>query len=64
MLCPTSTQLARAKCGGSEKIHQDPLYPSRDFPFPLSRCELSLWGHFLHPTPTGPSSSMQATPFL
>ena len=63
-LCCTSTQLTGAKCGSSERIHQHPLYPLRDFPSPLSRHEHSSWGCFLHPIPTGLASSTKATPFL
>ena len=63
-LQPTSKWLTEAKCGCSEKIHQHPLYPLRDFPFLLSRHEHFFWGHFLCPIPTGPALSMQATPFL
>ena len=40
------------------------LYPPKDFPFPLSRCEHSLWGYFLHPISTALAASTQATPFL
>ena len=63
-LCHISTWLTRAKYGCSEKINQHPLYPSRDFPLPLSRHEHSLQGHFLCPIPTGLAVSTQATPFL
>ena len=56
--------LTRANHGCSAKIHQQPLYSLRDFPFPLSRSEDSLQWHFLHTIPTGPSLSTQATPFL
>ena len=59
-----SMQLARVKHGCSEKIHQHPLYPLKDFPFPLSRCEHCLWWCFCCPIPTGPSLSTQATPFF
>ena len=47
-----SMWLTGAKCGCSEKIHQHPLYPSRNFLFSLSRCEHSLCGCFLCPIPT------------
>ena len=60
-LCPTSAWLIRAKCGCSEGVYQDPLYPSRDFLFPLSRCKNSFQGYFFHPIPTGLAMSMQAT---
>ena len=56
--------LAGAKCGCNEKIHQHPIYPSRDFLFPLSRHEHSFWEHFICQIPTGLAVSMQATPFL
>ena len=61
-LCPTSMWLAGAKCGCSEKVHQHSLYPSRALPSPLSRCEHTLWEHFLCPIPTGLAMSMQIDP--
>ena len=39
-----STQLARAKCGCSEEVHQYSLYPLRVLQSPLSRHEHSHWG--------------------
>ena len=63
-LCPSSTQLTRAKCGCNEEVHQHSLYPSRVLPSPLFRCEHSLWGHILCPIPTGLAIPMQVAPLL
>ena len=63
-LQPTSMWLTGAKHCCSEKIHQHPLYPLQDFPFPLSRCDYPFQGCFHHPMPTGLALIMQATPFL
>ena len=63
-LCPTSMGLTGAKCGCSEKIHQHPMYPSKDILFLLSRCEHLLLGCFLCPVTTEMVVSMQGTPFL
>ena len=59
-----ATQLTTAKCGCSEEVGQHSLYPLRVLHLPLSRCEHTLWGHFLHPIPTGLATSMQIAPFL
>ena len=63
-LCPTSTWLTGTKCGSSEEVHQHSLYPLRVLLCPLSRHKHSLWGHFIHPIPTGSAMSMHATPLL
>ena len=55
--------LTGAKHGCSEEVHQHPLYPSGDFPFPLSRHEHSPWGSFLCPIPTGPANLCMLLPF-
>ena len=64
IFCPTSVQLAGAKCGCSEEVPQLSLYPLRFFPSPLSRHEHTLQGCFLYPIPTGLALSTQIAPLL